>query len=270
MWDFLKSDIIQKILLVGIIGLLCVFLFRQCEDNGALKWIAQQNQKALIDSMHIIKNKVDELSWEKTAFAANLEDMKKLNIKLYNEAIEINGKVKTLQNVDVNYIVTKVREAIVDGGQVTHNGDMDTYKYPWRESYPNGSIKSSLEGFVTIEHTRKPNDIINLKSLTINKETLELSLKTYITENEDGILVGGVSPMQVTPGLNFILETGVFDPINSKKFNIAENPSSYVIGIGPYLGAGFSNVWNPGGTAYSGFGWSLGIGFTFSYKILSF
>ena len=60
MWSIitneLKKDVIQKILLVAIICLLISFLVNQCNSNKNLEWLAQQNQKALTDSLKVVKD----------------------------------------------------------------------------------------------------------------------------------------------------------------------------------------------------------------------
>jgi len=266
--EILKKDLIQKILLVSIIGLLFFVLFKQCEDRRALEWQNEQNRNALLDTVRVIKNKLDEDIWIKTAFAAKLEDMEKLNKKLYDEVKSINGKVKTLQNVDAKMIIDKIVDAINKPTEVGNDNKGYLYKFPWEFKNEIGSFSYNLLGSTYVVHDTLQDTVIIDKTI-LEKQSYTLALKTFITEDKDGTLIGGVAPIVPTEGLSFSIETGIFDPIMSKKFLKASERKNVSFGIGPYIGVGYKTIWNPGGdpSTFKGLGWSFGLGLNLSYNL---
>ena len=262
--NLLKNDWVQKILLVGVIGLLTLVMFKQCENQDAINRQNEQNRTALTDNVRILENKIGELTWTKAAFAAELADMKKFNIQLYNEAMEINGKVQSLQNINASLIIDEIKKSI-DGlkpKDVVEDGGIKT-SLPWIFEEQMGSFSYYLEGETNV--FRKDSTLALLGS-NLMKQEYRLQLKTYITM-KDGILEGGVEPLVPTPGLTFDIETGIF---NMDSQDVLGGENNFVFGIGPYIGVGYGNVWNPTGSAYNGFGWSVGIGASITYKIFSF
>lgn len=268
--DLLKQDYIQKILLVAIIGLLILFLFNQCESNKEMKWFAEQNQNALTDTLTKLNDRLGNAVWEKYAFAGELDDIKKLNAELYKEAIELKGTVKTLHKLNADLIISEIRKIKIDPPDIKETDSNYFYTYNWNENYKLGSFDSKLSGIIEILKDKQTKEF-ELKNIEIKKQAISLGLKTFITEDDDGLLKAGVAPLEPTPGLTFKLETGVFDPALSSKYNNIKK-NDFSVGFGPYIGIGYGQIWNPSGNppTYNGVGWSSGLSINISYKIFEF
>lgn len=249
--------------MIVIIGILIMIVFRQCENQSSLERQFEQNRVALTDNVKILKNAVGELTWQKAAFVSTIDDMKKYNEKLYNEALEINGKVKSLQNINAQLIITEIKKSIdsLKVKNIALNGGIKS-ELPWTFEEKYGSFSYYLEGHSDI--WRKDSTLEYLGSY-LTRQKYNLKLKTYIT-NVDGILQGGVEPFEPTPGLTFDIETGIFEIPKDMK-----SSKNWSIGIGPYIGLGYNKVmWSSKEPSFAEFGWSVGIGLNLNYTLFSF
>lgn len=94
-----NRQVIQLTLLVVVI----LLWIKGCNDlkdsKNELKKqseIADQNYRALNDSLTHVKNKAGELEATKSAFISKLEELKKINKDLYDEAKKENGELRSL------------------------------------------------------------------------------------------------------------------------------------------------------------------------------
>jgi hypothetical protein len=264
--NILSNSLVRTVLLIAMIFLLFSLYVKQCEDNTTLKKIYQQNQKALLDSLFIIKNKVGELSYEKYTLITDVENLKNINKDLYNETQKISGKVKEISEYNIKYEIDEIKKLVseikikqYDKGTI--NTDV------WKNNINDGSFNANIEGY-TDAYLDTINCKISKMETYMSSFKYSLDLISYTKIDKDGLIVSGVKTLKETKGLSLNLKSyEVDDKIKDAWDKYNKKSSLFSVVLGPYVGYGlsqdkFNNYW------FSNF--QIGIGLQIGIKIFNF
>ena len=101
LYDYIKKILkkinVRDLIFIAVIIVLCMFMIRSCRSQQQANEIYNTNVKALTDTISFYQTKNGELVAQKTAFICEVDELKQLNIDLYNEISDLNTKVNKLQ-----------------------------------------------------------------------------------------------------------------------------------------------------------------------------
>lgn len=217
----------KLILVIGVIVIaLMTFLYIQNQDLKNQLIISNQNQIALNDSIHTIKDEFGKVTAYKAAFIASGNELKKLNEDLYNEVKKLQGDVKFIQKSVSNIkldpvILTNTVTEFPDGTKEL------AWKYDTTYNKDNSRILEGASRFC-IDSLGKIID----KGTIIKRDEMKISFSTGLVQ-ENGvyrIFVKSDYP-------NFKVEKLDGSIVDQKLF-LKEDQANFI--FGPQLGIGIN------------------------------
>lgn len=243
----------QFILLTGLV-LVIMFYFRSCQKQDMLReemkrqqLINEQNNRALTDSVHYLKNREGDIEAIKSSFVSKLEDLEKLNADLYKEVKSEFGKVNSL----IKGIVT------IDPGTVSMSNDLINYPDGITHGlkFEHMRIDSGLTWSIKGESQFKfQNNTIFPGITTISENQMKLNLVMGFKTMDNGdyqVFARSGSPFVTFGELDGVLiipkhnDELLCPPLKNKKFGLGFQ-IGYGIGfndkilLSPYIGVGLS------------------------------
>ena len=236
--DILKSDTVQKILMLGVIALLGFMLVKQCKTEDAILWQMEQNRRALHDSTKVIKNKVDELMWVKYNLATSLEDLKKYDSAMYLQVKNVGMDVKDVKRITSNYDWQGIKDLITEHKSGYVNGmAVDTINWKLKDTV--GSLTRDMAGYaISIYDTTKRQFVGNSKAY-LNKYNFGVQLYTFTTVDKDGHFMTAVKPAVPTPGLSFDVKSADISDDIQDLYNKSKKDDWWFWGLGITAGYGY-------------------------------
>jgi hypothetical protein len=245
---------------------------KECSGNENLKAEikrGQQNQKALLDTLRIEKNRAGELQAEKLTLVASEKELKSLNGSLYAEIQKQKGQVTQLTqaNVELSTTITGLQTELEE-----ERNDIDTHTVyvdgaTWPKSY---RLKWSFDSTYSAGNYTKLSGFSRIRVL--NDSTIVPGL-TDITENVQGFkFTTGLTKKDGDyhifvksdhPGFSVSAIDGAVIPGNNPMFQ--GKPKKW--GLAATVGPNFSYGYGTGGPGlYVGFGATIGL----TYNIIKF
>ena len=191
----------REFLLIGSLVVIAMLFFRQCGQITNLEQKNDQNLKALSENTEVIKNKGNELTYQKTLVVGSAKDLKLLQGKygdLEKALKKEKGKVKVITKVEIKYEL----------GEVTINNELldscvtDHYCLIWRHI----TETRQLEGITNFKlNLDSMNNLSIIPGTTdIKKDVVKIDLitgiktengvdKIFITPKSPGIIIGDVT-----------------------------------------------------------------------------
>lgn len=235
----LKTSPRELIFLITVV-VLSFFLFQTCESNKSLKQnakrnqlIAEQNKRALTDSLRTERNKVGELESVKSSFLASVNDLKTLNADLYQELKREIGNVKSL-------IKTQV---LIEREPVTISNELVTYPdksfgLKFHDKYSDDALTWTISGQSKF---KLESGVVYPGSTTINQNSIKVKLVMGFKENKDNFEVWARSG---SPMVKFGELDGVL--LIPKKADITcPTVRKKRFGLGPFAGVGVGIDFKP-------------------------
>lgn len=227
----------REFVLLAALVFVCMMWFRSCEQNHALEasakrdiLIAQQNQRALSDSVRHYRNKAGEIEAVKSSFVTELNKLKDLNTDLHGELRKEIGNVRSLIKA----------QADVDRGKLTVSNDLIrypdniTYGLRFKDAYTDSSLTWTLNGESKF---KLENNTLYPGTTTITENRIRVGLVMGFKENKDNYEVFARSS---SPLVTFNELDGVI--LIPKKNDITCPPPAKKkrFGLGPSIGYGLS------------------------------
>jgi hypothetical protein len=213
--------------------ILIILLLHQCDRIGDLKEetkIQKQNQKAILDSVRIVKNRFGEDISVKNVLIADNKELKTINKSLSEDLKKLEGKVKYISS-----IVTEIKnsEPIVISNTIRELPD-GTRELAWNYEKSFDSTNSRiLEGNskFRIDTIGGKVEIID-KGTTISRDEIKIKLTTGLTELDKSYQIYVKTDY---PGVTFPkIDGSVLD----KSMFVKEKQPTFV--IGPSISAGMT------------------------------
>lgn len=233
----------KDLVLLIVIAILCILLFKQCNNASNLSNqldIQNHNLDALNDTIRIQKNKAGEDMFVKKTLLANKENLEKLNVDLSVELKKVKGQVIALQKVkaetknEIQYVPTYVTKYA--DGKYSLDWNLDT-------TYSEGNYRklsaSSYFGIDTITHK------VSAGKTKIKEDILGFSFVTGLREKGNALEIF-VTPKY--PGMTITsMEGAIIDPHKSSvlKKMFPEKNRSFGPFVGVGIGAGKSFIGGP-------------------------
>jgi hypothetical protein len=207
-----------------------IFLYRQNIDLKNQVMVSNQNQKALLDSIHEVKDEFGKITSYKASFIAKGEELQKLNEELYKEVLQLKGDIKFIQKS----VSTISNDPVIINNKVKVYPD-GTNEMSWiYDTTYNVNNSRLLEGNTKfrIDSLGKIID----KGTTITRDEMRISLTTGLSQDNGvyKIFVNSDYPNFKVERLNgSILDQNLF--IKSEEDDFIFGPQ---FGLG--LGSGFT------------------------------
>lgn len=110
-WDFLKNPENQRLILIIGIVIFILFFLKQCDKINNLddkNKVLKQNEKHYKDTLEIVKNKNNELQYERAVLLTTKKKLKRDSTLLAEELLKQKGKV-----IYLNKIIASLKGEIV-------------------------------------------------------------------------------------------------------------------------------------------------------------
>lgn len=228
-----NSNLVKDLIYILIILLLVImgyFQYNRILDLKDDKKINEQNQKAILDSVRIIKNRFKEDISVKNVLIADNKELRSLNKNLSEDLKKVVGKVKYISS-----IVTEIKnsEPIVINNTVREFPD-GTKELSWNYEKQFDSTNSRTligNSRFSIDTTKGKMEIID-KGTTITRDEMKIKITTGLTELDNSYQIYVKTDY---PGVKF---TKIDGSVLDKSMFIKEKQPSMV--IGPSISAGLA------------------------------
>jgi hypothetical protein len=249
---FMTSKTNREFLLGAAMVFLIIMQIQTCNNNRQLArevarthQINAQNQAALTDTIiRIEKNRNNESEAVRTAFVTNMENLKSLNKKLYDESRKEIGELKAI----ISGQITASQQPLTISNALERYNDG---KYGLK--FSNSTTKWDIAG---VSKFRLDNNVLYPDSTNISVNSLRINLVMGFKEHDDKyeIFARSDDPSIVVSKMDGAI-------FISKKNDITCPPvkPQKKLGLGLHLGYGFST---------QGIGPIMGVGL--SYNLISF
>lgn len=207
--------------------------------------IEKQNNKALLDSVRINKDKIGELEYSKNILVSDKDKLQELNKNLYDELNKIPGKVSELTNYDVT--LKSEKEQITKKDIVKKKSDSE-YVINWNfDTIYNKNNFRKLSGKTHVLVKNDSTMIYPIKSIITNEENKinitqgirkkDGMIEVFIKSDHPSFKVDKIESVIIDPKDHVVNE---FITIKPKKFGvgpivgygITPNGPNYFIGVG--------------------------------------
>jgi len=244
LWTFLNSRLFV-LLLLAVIGF---YIWKQISiisdyESDSIK--DKQNIEALQDSLREERNRIGDYSASIAAFIASEQELKKLNMELYDALQAERGKVISLNQTIIKLIQDSVQlkdyisslETRIDNiTQITDS----TFVAPWRLVYRYDEVNFDLFDGRTTIGINKLGDFINFNHLDTRIEYRESQisliwgqkvengfLRVFVTSSHPALTVASLSGVLIDPN-----DSDLFRDLMRKQKWF----SGFSIGIGLHTG----------------------------------
>ena len=173
----------REFLLIAGAVIMVMLLFRQCGQISDLEQKNDQNIKALSEQTQVLKNKDNEITYQKTLVVGSSKDLKALQGKygeLEKELKKEKGKVKVITKVEVKYEQAEVN---LDN-ELLDSCAEDHYCLIWKHL----TEVRELEGITNFKLNLDSTNNLSIKpgTTSIKKDIVRIDLVTGI-KTEDGV-----------------------------------------------------------------------------------
>lgn len=252
----------KDIVLLGIVAILCLFLFKQCDSNLDLKSqvkIQNMNLDALNDSVRVQKNRAKEDTYVKKTLLADKKSLEKLNKDLKDELDKQKGKVVVIEKVVTK---TKVDTHYVNNYLTSYGNNQFSLDWKYDSAFSvNNYRKFSGKSFFVIDTTN--NKVLPGKT-RIDQDEMGFSFVTGLREKDKALEIF-VTPKY--PGMKITeIEGAVIDPYKSDVLKTMFPNKKF--SVGPYVGVGIGAGYGLNGKPIAGPVFNIGIGI--QYSIIKF
>jgi len=246
--------------------LACVFWFRSCKENERLQTeisTRDANIIALKDSIRTEKLRNGAVQQVKASLVAEMSDLKKMNIELYEAVKEQRTQVFYMSKLTAS-INDKLKN-FSGGGEHTYDPVTGKDMISWKFDTVSKEWNRKLQGFTSFKIVSdcKGYKIDHIGS-TITDFSQNFKITTGLKESEKypGNLEIFVS--STYPGMVFTdIQGSVVNPNDFKKYLPSEKPKNFT--VGPYIGIGYDLLKKEPTVVPS-----INLGFGLQYKIFSF
>jgi len=228
-----------KLTLIVAVGIFLLLWLKGCSDTRNAvdlakreKAIADQNIRALTDSIRYEKTRSGDIEAVKSSFVSKLEDLEKLNKDLYAEVKNEVGKVKSLikANAEIG------RDSVKLSNTLKKYPDGKTFGLTFNDNYEDTALTWKLKGESKFQ--LENNTII--PGLTIIEENkIRVKLVMGFKENKDNfeVFARSASPLVKFNDLDGTIIIPkkpdiTMPPVKKKNFGIGPNIS---VGVGANL-----------------------------------
>lgn len=219
------------IISIAVLLVILALMAKDCSSKDAMLKIANQNTEALMDSTRATKNKLNQLQFEKKAFMADIETLRRLNSDLIKEADAQKGNTRVITKV-----VTKV---VFDTIKIDNRIDkIDDSTFVIGFSYKKSFDSINSIGFNGSVPTTISSDSgnLSLKSNATTISDLSMQMKLYTGLKEDNGIYS-IFARTDFPGIKFDLDGAIVDP---EKSFIIKKPSPFSVMLGGGIGYGLT------------------------------
>lgn len=240
-----------------VIAIIIIILFKLQNDKleQARADLAQieLNNKALLDTIEITKNRVGQLQYEKSVFITTQQNLENLSKELSKELIAQKGTIAFLQKI-VSSIVTQHNETavipILNDSSSNPCDSIAAYTFPWQSdvfydslNFRNlsGELKFTMDHGIIVQSSSKVTQDITSFDLITGLEKKDDHYEIFVRSNYPGFSPSRISGAFIPQKDLSLLDKRkwVFGP--SLNFGIgAGGISTKNIGPVVYVGAGFS------------------------------
>jgi hypothetical protein len=267
------SKYLNLILSGAVIVLLLLFL-KTCSSNANLKSEVargEQNQKALLDTVRVTKNRAGELQSEKMTLIATEKELRELNKDLAGEIKKQKGKVLQLTQTNAELrttiagLKTELEEETLTDNVLQRitiaSGPIwpKTYRLKWAydTTYSEGNY-TKLAGFSRVSILNDSTIVPGLTDITENAQGFKLVTGLRKEGDDYHIFVKSDHPGFTVSNIEGAIIPGKNNPLFGK-------PKKW--GLGVAVGPNFSYGYGVGGP-----GLFVGVGATFglTYNIIKF
>tara|TARA_R110000824_G_scaffold4945_13_gene23195 strand:+ start:1916 stop:2716 length:801 start_codon:yes stop_codon:yes gene_type:complete len=199
--SFVTNPKNREFLLIGTLVIIGMLFFRQCGRISDLNKKNDQNLKALSENTEVIKNKDNEITYQKTLVVGSAKDLKSLQGdygELEKELKKEKGKVKVITKVEIKY---EQPEVTIDN-ELLDSCAEDHYCLIWRyltdirhlEGITNFKLDMDSFNNLTIipGKTDIKKDIVSINLITGIK-TEDGVDKIFIKPTTPGIIIGNIT-----------------------------------------------------------------------------
>ncbi len=245
-----QRNVLVIVLLILVLGIGIGFNRYSSLKNELM--FAEQNNKALADSVRTSQNKLGEIEYSKNILITEKNNLENLNSDLAEELKKEKGKVNEIIKLvstikrDTTYLTNTLIE--YPDGEKGLEWSNDTIYSENNERHLSGISKFALDS---------NGNIIPLETIITN-DYIKFDMVTGLREKDGNIEIFVRSGF---PGFeNIELDGAIIDPHKHPVMKKFTQPKRW--GIGPYagIGLGINTVPNPN----IGFGFSFGIGIQYS------
>lgn len=283
--------ITSKTFLVIILLVIILMLGRSCartRDAQRIIDINEQNIAALTDEIKVEKRKNGRLEASIAGYVLSEKDLKKLNENLYNEVVEQKGKVLTLSKIvfqlkqdttdlrkHINYLQSIMSQPIqVNDSTYTIewllkfdwdsiNFDMfngktyvkispkpDVQRLTWLETINSSNFNTIFNKYFIFGHYKtEMTDRLSQMELVFGQKIEDKQLRIFVSTNYPGFTAKSLEGVLIDPNTNPYIK----DLMKKNKWL----PNTWSVGIGPSFGYNILS-----NSAY------LGIGVNVNYNLL--
>jgi hypothetical protein len=252
----------KDLILLGGVAILCLMLFKQCNNASNLKKqleIQDMNLDALNDTVRLQKNKAGEDTYVRKTLLATKDNLEKLNKDLADELKKVKGQVLVLQNVET---VIKTDTQYVNNYLTVYEDGSYSLDWKFDSTFTeNNYRKFSGNSFFKIDAiTHK----VTPGSTRINQDELGFSFITGIREKDKALEIF-VTPKY--PGMKITeIEGAIIDPHKSDVLKSMFPDKKF--SVGPYVGVGIGSGYGLNGSPITGA--MFNIGFSLQYSLFKF
>tara|TARA_R100000700_G_C3149221_1_gene128409 strand:- start:31 stop:828 length:798 start_codon:yes stop_codon:yes gene_type:complete len=180
---FITNPKNREFLMIAGCAVMIMLLFRQCGEISDLEQKNDQNIKALSEQTQVLKNKDNEITYQKTLVVGSSKDLKSLQGKyadLQKELKKEKGKVKVITKVEVKY---EQADITIDN-ELLDSCASDHYCLIWKHL----TESRELEGVTNFKlNLDSLNNLSIIPGVTnIQKDIVKIDLVTGI-KTEDGV-----------------------------------------------------------------------------------
>ena len=235
----------SKTFLILIVLVITVLLTRSCVNNREIRRINDiqiQNILALLDTIHVEKNKNKEQQFVIASYVTDVNNLEILNKELYNEVIAQRGEVISLNKViyrleqEADYFKKQINhmESIIS--QPVQINDT-TYRITWEKRYDWDKLNYDIYRGETIVGLGKfglrhyDSDItyrISQVDLMFGQVVENGQLRIFVKTNYPGFTPQSLQGVLIDPNTNSYIKS----LIKKKKWL----PNTLSIGVGPSFG----------------------------------
>lgn len=233
--SFITDPSKRTFVLSAALVVVAMLWFRSCEDKNRIEAeakvkqeLAEQNTRALTDSLHHVKLKDGETEVFKSAFIAKLSDLEKLNKDLYTESKKEIGDLKAIIKGGLT-----INNPLQVSNQLETYGN-DNYGLKFEKTSDLDSLNFALKG---VSKFSINNNVIVPGITDITDNQIKVKLILGVKESKDNYVVFARSPSKLLTVDS--LSGSLIIPKKGGDIIPQAAEKKKRFGIGPSVGVGF-------------------------------
>lgn len=228
-------------ILIGIIVILCLLVWKGCNDKNRLEaenLQTKNNLLAMKDTVRIEKTKSGEIQFVKDALIADMKSLKEMNLELYNE---VKNQKKTI------FYIAQMTASIRDSLKSQSSGDKagkdpstgaDMLVWNFDTTGTDWSRKLNGKSLFTVKYDTSGKYTITPKFSVLENFEQKMKITTGLeaSKTQKGMLE--IFIRSSYPGMTFTdINGAVVNPEDFKKYLPTPKPKKF--SVGPYIGVGY-------------------------------